>query len=1064
MCYNIQYQKMNKESVKMKNDLSFSEKYNIYNSEYNSVWVSRLPLSSRTKLVLQRNDIVCIKDLLKANGNYLLSLDSFGVNSINEVESVIGSLRSDISIGKFLCLASDAFTNESVTKIKLPPWIMVWLLENDIKSINDLLCVSVQKLASFPEYNPSYLNKICDGIDLYISGQSSETNPRPNNEPSVYNQFIKDIPFSYRTKKRLLENGITTVAKLIKTPIESLCEIRGFGASCVKEVEEYLHGLNISDTDQDILSFESSSIEQETRKAPIPHTVSVHKAQILNGDFSFIDINDENSLPYTAARYKTAYETLGKVLVTACFYNTKEIMDIIAVLSDFRTSMDKAGELSNLLNSVPLFRRNCKINGFIDAFAQTDKARDALHLIVNNENCPLKEIVNFEASIAPVNYNLVHRFLTWCAYDLKSEIHKAISLALKNERTGEVILARAKGETLQNVGEMFNLTRERVRQIETKAKRVFARGLGEARIIPKIFADNNGNTVITPERIKEYSPEYGEELVYLLKILLMSNGNYYTYDKDLDVFVYGDSTLTDGIQDYVDSMPDTFRADQLEAYLSIAVEEEDFPKDLVEKTISTSYKITGEVYHKSHLFKTSMYESILEKYFPTGLKACDPNQMDRFKELIAQEYGAEIKLPDNNHAIAARLQDIATICDRGTYIARSNQAHMPDQLARDIHDYIKTNESKVFLTNTLFAIFEDKLLKVGINNKYYLQSILREKYEDEFIFRRDYISRDASFTSIHTEIVNFIKESNYPVSKQQIFDRFPGLTEVVLSFATGDNNIINLFGQYLHAGKLKISFEEKERFRAIIADLVSDGKPHHSEELFIRTNTEIPGMLSRNFALYPFSAFSIAENLFRNEFQFSRPLFAQDGVEDIGYATDRMKDYIYKHEQISFEEMSKYAKEIHYQIFSYLELSESLNDKFFMRSEKGLISIEQTGITEDIAKQVENIVCDSISDAVPIRELPCIYSLPPISVNWTEWLVLSTLKKWSSKLSVATSSPILRMAVPLVSPIGKMDAEKFAGLAPSKNTEFCSDSTDDISTDDLLMELIDDDSLWEDLT
>lgn len=1061
MCYNIQYQKMNKESVKMKNDLSFSEKYNIYNSEYNSVLVSRLPLSSRTKLVLQRNDIVCIKDLLKANGNYLLSLDSFGVNSINEVESALGSLRSDISLGRFLCLAPDAFTNESVTKIKLPPQIMVWLLENDIKSINDLLCASVQKLASFPEYNPSYLNKICDGIDLYISGQSSETNPRSNNEPSVYNQFIKDIPFSNRTKNRLLENDINTVDKLIKTPIKSLCEIRGFGASCVKEVEEYLHGLNISDTDQDIFSFESSGIEQETRKAPIPHTVSVHKEQILNGDFSFIDINDDNSTRTALSQYKEAYETLGKSLVNSCVHNTKEIREIILTLNHFRNSFAKSNKLSQLMNSVPMQRRNCKINGFINTFAQTDQERETLHRVVNNENCELNDILNFEASTAPHNYDLVQRFVSWCAYDLKSEIRSVMSVSLKNERAREVVLARAQGVTLQGVGETFNITRERVRQIEMKARRLFARGQAKARIISKISADNNGITVITPEMVMEYAPEYGDELVYLLKTL---KSNYYTYDKEHDVFIYGDSTLSDRVQDYVDSMPDTFRADQLETYLSIAVEEEDFPKDLVEKTISTSYKITGEVYHKSQLSKTSMYESILEKYFPDGLKACDPNQMDRFKELIAQEYGAEIKLPDNNHAIAARLQDIATICDRGTYIARSNQAHMPDQLARDIHDYIKTNESKVFLTNTLFAVFEDKLLKVGINNKYYLQSILREKYEDEFIFRRDYISRDASFTSIHTEIVNYIKESNYPVSKQQIFDRFPGLTEVVLSFATGDNNIINLFGQYFHASKLKISFEEKERFRAIIADLVSDGKPHHSEELFIRTNTEIPGMLSRNFALYPFSAFSIAENLFRNEFQFSRPLFAQDGVEDIGYATDRMKDYIYKHEQISFEEMSKYAKEIHYQIFSYLELSESLNDKFFMRSEKGLISIEQTGITEDIAKQVENIVCDSISDAVPIRELPCIYSLPPISVNWTEWLVLSTLKKWSSKLSVATSSPILRMAVPLVSPIGKMDAEKFAGLAPSKNTEFCSDSTDDISTDDLLMELIDDDSLWEDLT
>lgn len=98
----------------------------------------------------------------------------------------------------------------------------------------------------------------------------------------------------------------------------------------------------------------------------------------------------------------------------------------------------------------------------------------------------------------------------------------------------------------------------------------------------------------------------------------------------------------------------------------------------------------------------------------------------------------------------------------------------------------------------------------------------------------------------------------------------------------------------------------------------------------------------------------------------------------------------------------------------------------------------------------------------PIRDLPCIYSLPQISVNWTEWLVFSTLKKWATTLTVATSSPRLKLAVPLVAPSGAMNIEEFANLQASKNTEFNSNSIDELNTDDILMELIDDDSLWED--
>ena len=1052
------------------NDFPLEKNYNMSSSDYHNVSISYLALSSRTELLLKRNNILTIEELLKSNTNYLLSLDGMGTNSINEVTASISNFGSK-TIRSLIRVFPERHEKCPVSELNLNGSITTWLWQNEIYVVYNLLNLSIGELLSFPENKKNYLNAILKGladfqeptvnfhktaVDLHEPIKEEKT----QNAAKATSSHIMETDLSNRVKHGLLKNGIDTIDKLKSTNDETLTHISGFGIGCITEIKKYLRSLSQDDITvmYPTLNSESDIPDTEPSKITIPDAF-MHKEQIINGDFSFLD-NYYGITRYYLEKYREAYNTLDNELVTACVYHRNDISEIIKVLSCFRTGVDRSIRLSELMDDVPYARRNCKIDGFINTFAQTDHEEKMLHHVINNENCMLKDIIVYKASVAPENFELVQRFLSWCSYDLKADVKAALSQALSNEQRRQVISSRAKGATLQEVGSILNVTRERIRQIENRARKQFSSVQARARIISKISADNNGITVITPEIVAAYSPEYGEELVYLLKTL---KSNYYTYDKAHDVFIYGDSSLSDRVRDYVDSMPSTFSSNQLRTFISTAVEEEDFPEELVEKIIADSYRITGEVYHKSRLSQADIYRSVLEKHFPTGFKACEPSQMALFRNLIIQEYGADVHIPDNDRAIVARLQDIATICDRGTYIARSNQAHLPNQLAKDIHDYIKTGESKVFLTNTLFAVFEDRLLKIGINNKYYLQSILREKYEDEFVFRRDYISRDASFTSIHTEIVNFIREFNYPVSKKAIYDRFPGLTEIVLVAAIDDNNIINLFGQYLHKSKLKISVEEKEHFRAIVTDIVSDGKPHHGEELFSRVNREIPEVLARNFALYPFCAFSIAENLFRNEFQFSRPLFAKEGIEDIGYPVERLRDFILKHKQISFEEMSKYSKEIHYQIYSFLELSESLNDQFFMLNEKGLISIEQIGIDEDIARQVEDIIAESLVSTKPIRELPCLYSLPQIAVSWTEWLVFSTLKKWSTKLSVATSSPRLNMAVPLVSPLGKMNIEQYANLQATKSTDFFSNSNE-LSTDDILMELIDDDSLWEDLT
>ena len=77
----------------------------------------------------------------------------------------------------------------------------------------------------------------------------------------------------------------------------------------------------------------------------------------------------------------------------------------------------------------------------------------------------------------------------------------------------------------------------------------------------------------------------------------------------------------------------------------------------------------------------------------------------------------------------------------------------------------------------------------------------------------------------------------------------------------------------------------------VINALTSDGEAHHGREIYEIISHQKPEILTRNAAMYPFSAFSVVEFLFRDKFQFSRPYVAKNGVE-IGRPAERLHDLI----------------------------------------------------------------------------------------------------------------------------------------------------------------------------
>jgi len=852
---------------------------------------------------------------------------------------------------------------------------------------------------------------------------------------------ITTLPFSVRIINRFMGNGITNVAELLKTTPSALMKIKGFGKNCLDEVDDLcskLDATNTSSSTQGRKDFGTSSLFMNYRD------------EIAIGDFSVFDkleLSEEEAVQLQ--KYKEAYEVLGEELVFESVSSAEKIIPIVEMFVDYQNRIKKQVEICKMANALPNARKSNKAFGYINAFTLDESKRALLKEMCESEDASLLSMAGTNKVDDAKAYILLKSFFKWCAFDLTKEIDDLFCALYENERIKTVIQLRSRKQTLEQVGNTLGVTRERVRQIEAKAKRLFSRLHSRIRIISKIAAERNGDTILTPIEVEEYCGSNTSDLLFFLQSYESSN---YTYDRQLDVFIVGDDSITGRVQSSIDSLPEMIKANQLDSMLGEVAEEADVPVEMLEKAFLDDYRLTGEVYHRYRLSLVTIYERVLETHYPNGFKAYDAEELQNFRKIIADEYG-DVGLPTNDRALTSRVASICVLCGKGLYRLK-NKDYIPRQLANRICDYIENNENTIFLTNTLFSVFEKELLAAGIDNKYFLQGVLHELFADKFIFRRDYISKDIDVTSVYSAVVEFIKKSNFPVSKVQIQEAFPGITEIVINLSVGDPTVLNYFGEYLHASKLDILDGEKLYLFNVINELLSDGEAHHGREMYDIVSREKPEILTRNAAMYPFSAFSIVEYLFRDKFQFSRPYMAKNGVE-IGRPAERLHDLIYSSDEFTVNEISEFSRENHFQIYSLLEYVNSCNDEFLLINDDTMMRIERTGITDETVAVIENMILSKLSGTTTIANLECWSQFPEILVPWTDWLVYSAIKKWGNRLEVSTSYNQFRSAVPLVAPKGKMDESQFWGM--DKETLLVQpiliDNLDNI--DDLIADYID---------
>lgn len=842
---------------------------------------------------------------------------------------------------------------------------------------------------------------------------------------------IDSLPFSVRVNNRLHQRGIETVGALLDCTHEKLVGIKGFGASCFKEIYDYLELLC------DVKESRRTECKVETKETSASFLLKENS--VIRGEFAF-----ENEEEDVAAQYKEAQMILESTLVEECILNPIYIAMIRSALQDY---MDVYIKASRILDKIPCKRKSKMAKHYINACSSYSSGKKELLDILCYDNVTLETY--FKRNINEFKYEQspITRFAKACSFDIYEMISKFFEEVQKDERAYSIVTLRAKGHTLEQIGNTYSVTRERVRQIEKKIGQKFINWIRHNNILYKIVAESDGDNVLLPSDLCAYFENNTDVALFLLKAY-ENELEAVNYNKGMNLFVIGEKEVFYKVQDFVDNLPEQFNVNRISEIIENGAVQNCLSEKLIYRAIENDFNRTGDMYHRSRLTLGKIYSDVLQKYYPTGIWVYNEEELEEFRNHVLDDYG-DIKLPENNRALVGRITSVGLLCGRGIY-GPKKERYLSEELMNKIHNYINESEAPIFLTNTLFSIFEDELINEGINNKYHLQGIMRELFEDEYVFRRDYISKDKNITTVYAEIVAFIERAPYPVTKRQINDAFPGVTEIIINFSVNDPEIINLFGVYIHANKLVLDRNDLNYIDKVMAFMFEKNKFMHCKDIYEYVRADNANILTSNGIYQAFGFYSVLEYLYRDEYEFSRPYIGKKGVE-ITRTFDQLHEMIQASDIIDLTDIATLARENHFQINSILEFVNTCNGTHLLINDKEVAAIEFIGMTEENAREVETYILEELSGTEYITNLQCVHKFPKLNVPWTEWLTYSVINKWSSMLEVAVTSTTFRQAKPLVSLKGMFNLTKI-GEVVNSDSMYMPDNIDDI--DELITDIL----------
>ena len=560
---------------------------------------------------------------------------------------------------------------------------------------------------------------------------------------------ISDFPLSVRSQNCLKIAKINTLEDFLRLSDEELIKLRNLGQKSFDEIKYKI--LEQNDLlNADFILKDNISIPYYKQYNLVPEDywhikisdfpLSVRSQNCLkiakiNTLEDFLRLSDEELMKLRNLGQKS-FEEIKYTLLEKL---SMELISQNNISSKLEQKQNISYNLFEKYDRIPHYRKEKNLEPYITAYEYKLKKQIITTTYWQSLIQKCKKISElhtvFEHNFEIEQHIQLLPFLEWISFDLNKIIQNWFESYFKDKRIALIIKSRAKGKTLQECGDLLGITRERVRQIEKKFIKQFNLFINSNPIIMMLYAERNGDAIITPTEIEMEIYDYAVELIYLLKI---TTKKHYIYDKNLDVFIVGPESISNKVQQFVDSLPDIVSSDKIKKLIEYATKENDLSEELLYKMIEDQFTITENIYHRSRLKLSIIYEYVLKKYYPSGIKVYNKKEIEAFKDYIKLDYG-DINLPEDNRAISIRIANLAVLCNRGTYIDES-YIDINKNLLKKINEYIDSCEEENVYYNDIFDNFkEELLLYTNIDNKYFLHGVLKKRFSGKYIFKKDYL-------------------------------------------------------------------------------------------------------------------------------------------------------------------------------------------------------------------------------------------------------------------------------------------------------------------------------------
>ena len=687
------------------------------------------------------------------------------------------------------------------------------------------------------------------------------------------------LPLSARALNCLDREGFQhrSITDILNMPLARLAGMRNAGAKTISEILEAISTyaklnpaskVDISSTDREnpemlsqLLTFLRPYTDLIAKEKWDDIELLLETEEQLDALLKVMDIAEVIGVDMVAAALSSSYPVTVLLPLLARFVKDQQVCDA------------QTKQLKAMVDALPEDRKSLPVKPF--ALAWPGRASISEFENAFDDMMTFVELVHQDTNYSDEEFRALESFLAWCCTSVESEVTRVVKACLQKDRIRDVTLYRAQGKTLEEVGALFNITRERVRQIEKKAIRIFHVAEGET-ILLLISAIRHGDEILTSKEILDYCGDDGILFLHFLRNA-ESNGHF-RYAKPLDAFILGNSHLEEEhVHAFVDELPDRIDVTELKTYLDQAARE-GLPPELIELQIRNDYQYKESIlaWQRGRLNLRKMCREILPEFDPDGIHTSAPAELQLFREKLYARFGSDIHISESDHALITVIANVGMLRDRGTYVSARDHI-LSDDLLERIHEYVDQGENDVYMFSTLFEVFKPELLQAGVDNRYFLQGILRREWDQLYSFSRDCISKGGRASNIYGTVEQFIKNAGRYVLTSEIKEAFPGITGVVLNLALTQKHIITCNGKYIHAENLHLTAQHIRDFKQTLDMLLADGQAHHSRELFSLASTYNSSWLEEIGVMYQSALFGIAAYLYDSDCVFSRPWIAARG-------------------------------------------------------------------------------------------------------------------------------------------------------------------------------------------